>query len=718
MLRLAGRPKVLSRRQASNVVGRNLLNVEQRRRMTSRLEETNRDRSKPNRLKRAALILSLGTSGYILFSVWRTEKAHPNRKPWNRSPGHAAFLYDACLVESSGGLPGIARYDASSTPSPVVAIQKYSPEAGNLFAFGILDMPKSAEYELSSSLLDYMVSSAVSPSMEHSTSTATEIAHLKSRFLAADQLVHKVCEGYVKHYSSIFTQYPVLVRLYPTGPAPYFSWGASALVGLYNSNTRTLSVALTGDARAVMGRPLHNPSYKPSDNPIQDLKSELAQKDSTLPPRKRSDYDTVYQVIALTADQVPSNVEEKERLEALHPGKRLFLDSADDSTQKTFLGLSTTRALGQGCLKWPLEFQRRIRDVSSGENDIPPFFKYGELPVPPGTGFHSSSNSSTPDAPDDPRPPSIEPIRDEALAKAAPSGKDTWNSATDVDALELDATLSPLPALASAPAENPYLTAEPEITTVHVKPGDFIVLGTKGFFECLSDEDIVGLVGAWAEERRRTPSLPQYARIEKEPLPDFMQEHAIAKKKLEAAQEPWDIFEAVLNHSIRIPKYLSGRLAQSRESGLAVDPNLRLKVSRNWSSETLEGPMGKDLTPMRRMVDREELPVVRGRDVEAQSTQEGRGGDVDPDHALLELGFKNSKLNAASSVAPKFPYSWRNQESRFAVVEGDLCSVSAHLIRNAFNTKGRDLYGAELTHQLEMLKKYRDNFAVQVIFFD
>ncbi|TFK35460.1 phosphatase 2C-like domain-containing protein [Crucibulum laeve] len=45
----------------------------------------------------------------------------------------------------------------------------------------------------------------------------------------------------------------------------------------------------------------------------------------------------------------------------------------------------------------------------------------------------------------------------------------------------------------------PYLTAEPEITTISVKPGDFLVMGSYGLWKSLTSEEAVGLVGLWIE---------------------------------------------------------------------------------------------------------------------------------------------------------------------------------------------------------------------------
>ena len=48
----------------------------------------------------------------------------------------------------------------------------------------------------------------------------------------------------------------------------------------------------------------------------------------------------------------------------------------------------------------------------------------------------------------------------------------------------------------------PYFTAEPEITIFDgVKKGDFVVMASDGLWECLTNEEVVGLVGKWLEER-------------------------------------------------------------------------------------------------------------------------------------------------------------------------------------------------------------------------
>ncbi|EED80081.1 predicted protein [Postia placenta Mad-698-R] len=53
----------------------------------------------------------------------------------------------------------------------------------------------------------------------------------------------------------------------------------------------------------------------------------------------------------------------------------------------------------------------------------------------------------------------------------------------------------------------PYLTAEPEVTSFEVEPGDFLILATDGLWECLSSREAVGLVGLWLESQKGP--LPQ-----------------------------------------------------------------------------------------------------------------------------------------------------------------------------------------------------------------
>jgi pyruvate dehydrogenase phosphatase len=43
----------------------------------------------------------------------------------------------------------------------------------------------------------------------------------------------------------------------------------------------------------------------------------------------------------------------------------------------------------------------------------------------------------------------------------------------------------------------PYFTAEPEVVSVEVQPGDFLIMASDGLWESLTNEEAVGLVGWW-----------------------------------------------------------------------------------------------------------------------------------------------------------------------------------------------------------------------------
>ncbi|KAJ7718197.1 phosphatase 2C-domain-containing protein [Mycena maculata] len=48
----------------------------------------------------------------------------------------------------------------------------------------------------------------------------------------------------------------------------------------------------------------------------------------------------------------------------------------------------------------------------------------------------------------------------------------------------------------------PYISAQPDVNTIEILPNDFLVLSSRWLTECLTDEEVVGLVGAWLEKNR------------------------------------------------------------------------------------------------------------------------------------------------------------------------------------------------------------------------
>lgn len=173
--------------------------------------------------------------------------------------------------------------------------------------------------------------------------------------------------------------------------APALS-GSCGLLAFYDSYSKDLRVAVTGDSRAVLGS---------------------------------RNVDGEWTATALSTDQTGSNEEEAARLRAEHPGE----EESVVRRGRVLGGLEPTRAFGDARYKWAKDIQERIARSFFGRR-----------------------------SPQELRSP-------------------------------------------------PYVTARPVITTTKIKPenGDFLVMGTDGLYEMLSNEEIVGLVVEWMEAKQ-----PQY----------------------------------------------------------------------------------------------------------------------------------------------------------------------------------------------------------------
>ncbi|KAH9857448.1 phosphatase 2C-like domain-containing protein [Lenzites betulinus] len=165
--------------------------------------------------------------------------------------------------------------------------------------------------------------------------------------------------------------------------------GSCALLSFYDSHSGLLHTAITGDSRALLGRPTYDESGNPTGN---------------------------YEVHVLTADQNGWNPLERERIEAAHPGEDIVHNGR-------VAGIGVSRAFGDARFKWSLDVQRRLQREYLGRSI------YAAVKTPP------------------------------------------------------------------------YLTAEPVVTSIAIRPGDFLILGSDGLWECLTNEEAVGLVGHWKNLR-------------------------------------------------------------------------------------------------------------------------------------------------------------------------------------------------------------------------
>lgn len=226
--------------------------------------------------------------------------------------------------------------------------------------------------------------------------------------------------------------------------APAYA-GSCALLAFYESPTRVLRIAITGDSRAVLGRPSVDKNG-----------------------------DTKYEVHVLSVEQDGHNPAEEYRLNAHHPGEAVVVNGR-------VLGMGPSRAFGDAMYKWSKEIQWKLKRSFLGR-------------TPP-------ANVKTP----------------------------------------------------------PYLTAEPEITSMEVRPGDFLILGTDGLWECLTSGEAVGLVALWlegqkGEHREGTDGDRQTSKvIEPKSLPIVFEgeEHAVRHRQWGAKKQFVNLDQNVATHLLR-----------------------------------------------------------------------------------------------------------------------------------------------------------------------
>jgi pyruvate dehydrogenase phosphatase len=114
--------------------------------------------------------------------------------------------------------------------------------------------------------------------------------------------------------------------------APALS-GSCALLAFYESRSKMLKVAVTGDSRAVLGRMGQNGKWTAT---------------------------------ALSEDQTGSNKEEEKRLRAEHPGEDHVVRNG-----RVLGGLEPTRAFGDAFYKWAMDTQIKVKTQFFGRNPHP-----------------------------------------------------------------------------------------------------------------------------------------------------------------------------------------------------------------------------------------------------------------------------------------------------------------------------------------------------------
>ncbi|KIM73053.1 hypothetical protein PILCRDRAFT_98029 [Piloderma croceum F 1598] len=234
--------------------------------------------------------------------------------------------------------------------------------------------------------------------------------------------------------------------------APAYA-GSCALLAFFDSRTRLLRIAVTGDSRAVLGR------------------------------RKVDENGKVnYEVHVLSVDQDGNNELEIKRLNNSpeHPDEEVIKDGR-------VLGMGPSRAFGDARWKWPIATQKRLHREYLGRT-----------------------------------------IRDDVKTP-------------------------------------PYLTAEPIITTTKVEKGDFLIMATDGLWECLQNEEAVGLVGAWLDRNsHRYQSEIKEEILERAALPVTLPEHDMTVRYAQ-----WAAKKTFINTDTNVATHLARNALGGADTDLA-----------------------------------------------------------------------------------------------------------------------------------------------------
>ncbi|KAJ7700716.1 phosphatase 2C-like domain-containing protein [Mycena rosella] len=119
----------------------------------------------------------------------------------------------------------------------------------------------------------------------------------------------------------------------------------------------------------------------------------------------------------------------------------------------------------------------------------------------------------------------------------------------------------------------PYISAEPDVSTIKILPGDFLVLSSRWLTECLTDEEVVGLVGVWLDKNQNTTlRLPSANMPPPDPAPgpailpedlpvDLKQDNTIYYRR-------WNAPKHFINADVNPATHLSNNAMGGADSGL------------------------------------------------------------------------------------------------------------------------------------------------------
>ncbi|KAK0654675.1 (Pyruvate dehydrogenase (acetyl-transferring))-phosphatase 1 [Lasiodiplodia hormozganensis] len=258
-----------------------------------------------------------------------TQKLRRNEESWLVGRGKGVVRYDVVQIPSNDPIEDDHAEKIIEVPQSVASTDDGSSNSDWMF-WGVFDGHSGwiTSAKLRNSLISFVArelnatykSALADPSVKLPTAESIDKA-IKTGFLRLDhEIVHESVQKVMKAQSK---------RVAAELLAPALA-GSCGLLSFYDSNSKLLRVACTGDSRAVLGRRGSNGKW-------------------TATP--------------LSVDQTGGTEEEAARLRREHPGE-------PDVTRNGRIlgGLEPSRAFGDAVYKWSIETQRKIKEFYFGRS--------------------------------------------------------------------------------------------------------------------------------------------------------------------------------------------------------------------------------------------------------------------------------------------------------------------------------------------------------------
>jgi pyruvate dehydrogenase phosphatase len=258
-----------------------------------------------------------------------THKLRKNEESWLVGRGPGVVRYDVVQIPSNDPIEDDHSEKIIGVPQTVVAADE-NAESSDWMFWGIYDGHSgwTTSAKLRQSLIPYVArelnstykSALQNPAVTFPTPESIDSA-IKKGFLKLDNdIVHEAVKKVIQSKSKVAAAELL---------APALS-GSCALLSFYDSRSKVLRVACTGDSRAVLGR--RGPSGK-------------------------------WIATALSVDQTGATEEEANRMRAEHPGEPNVVMNG-----RVLGGLEPTRAFGDATYKWTKDTQDRLKENYFGRS--------------------------------------------------------------------------------------------------------------------------------------------------------------------------------------------------------------------------------------------------------------------------------------------------------------------------------------------------------------